>query len=168
MARYYQLLMAFENQNDAENCVPLFQDRQYTLSSGRTFSCKASQWTSNENLFWVACEPEGVSLGTEAVPWVENSGQLDEVASLLYQSLVHVKNYRCAIAGWEVADLFLPDPLSGYTDMRIKPDEFLSPGWSGLVITISMWTGLGNPASFQPYFGDYVWQPYLTLPASGW
>ncbi len=168
MARYYYLLTAFNHQTDSEKCAAFFQDKQFALASGITFSCAVKTWASNGNVFWVASEPHGVSLGAQDKPLDMDVEQLDEIANRLYAELSHVESFCCAIAGWEVADLFLPDSTKGYTDMRIDPTKFANTGWHGLVISESIWSAIGNSKLFQPFCPGYVWQPYRTLGTSGW
>lgn len=168
MARYYFLLIAFAHQADAEAGAALLRERTWRLSSGRAVHCTVRVSTTSVDHRWVYCEPQGVSLGAASAPWTESAAQLDEVAAHLYAALADVKRFECAIAGWEVADLFLPDAVSGYADLRIEPRDFMSAGWSGLVISDSLWAGLDRPATFQPFCPGYVWQPYRSLSISGW
>ena len=169
MARYYFLLIAFAQQSDAETGAALLRERTLRLSSGREVRCTVRVSTRVRPAHcWVNCEPHGVSLGAASTPWTESADQLDEVAAQLYAALTDLQRFTCAIAGWEVADLFLPDADSGYADLRVEPRDFLSEGWSGLVISNSIWAGLENPAAFQPFCPGYVWQPYRSLSISGW
>ncbi|MBI5351899.1 MAG: hypothetical protein HZB50_04605 [Chloroflexi bacterium] len=169
MARFYYLLTAFENQIHAEKCASFFHGKNFSLTSGMIFHCDSWVSSSDGNkLFWVTTEPEGVSLKSQPKHWLQNSEQLDEIAALLYQSLTHMELFSCAIVGWEVADLFLPDVTCGRSDMRIDPSSFGVPGWSGLVIAKSLVSSVENKQVFQPFCEGYVWQPYRTLSISGW
>ena len=168
MARYYFLLIAFAQSTDAEAGAALLRERTLRLSSGREVRCTVRVSTRVRPAHcWVYCEPHGVSLGAASTPWTESADQLDEVAAQLYAALADIQHFECAIAGWEVADFFLPD-VAGYADLRVEPRDFLSEGWSGLVISNSIWAGLENPAAFQPFCPGYVWQPYRSLSISGW
>ena len=169
MARYYFLLIAFAQQPDAETGATLLRERTLRLSSGREVRCTVRVSTASaDHHCWVYCEPQGVSLGAASTPWTESAAQLDEVAAQLYAALTDLQRFTCAIAGWEVADLFLPDADSGYADLRVEPRDFLSEGWSGLVISDSLWASLDRPTTFQPFCPGYVWLPYRSLSISGW
>ena len=166
MARYYFLLLAFNDPTHAETGSDVFRQQTLALVSGRTLEVKVSSWTAN-NLTWVIVEPIGVSMGVNHQPWVTSVAELDEVAQLLYQTLFRVEHFLCAIAGWEVADFFLPN-LEGYQDLRIDIASFTEPGWEGLVMTDGMYAELERPAMFQPFCPGYVWRPYRSLGISGW
>jgi hypothetical protein len=168
MARYYYLLTAFDLQPAADACAADFRDRLFTLASGASFRCSADLIRSDTGLYWLMCEPEGVNGRPGCAVWLESASQLDEVAALLYQALRGAGHFQCAIVGWEVGDLFLPDPTCGSESMCIDPAHFLSPGWDGLVLAHEIWAALGKPALFHPFHAGYVWIPYRTLSISGW
>lgn len=128
MARYYYVLAVFGKQSDAEACAALFRERMFTLTSGMSFRCTVNLSRSDNSLYWLACEPEGVNYRPGCDVWLKNAGHLDEVAALLYQVLRSAEHFLCAIAGWEVEDLFLPGPECGYEANRVEPADFLSPG----------------------------------------
>lgn len=168
MARYYYLLAVFEQQPDADACADIFRERVFPLTSGVSFCCTVYLSRSDNFLYWLVCEPQGVNGRPGSTVWVENAGQLDEIAALLYQALGGAVHFLCAIVGWEVQDLFLPDPECGYESNRVYPADFLSPGWDGLVLAEALWSGIGKPDAFQPFSSGYVWIPYKTLSVAGW
>lgn len=169
MARYYYLLIGFHDQTVAKRSETWLLEKGFSIASGVEFRCRTAIWSSDhENLFWLMIEPEGVSISSQTERWVQNSEQLDQVADALYQTLMSIEKFACAIVGWEVADLFLPDATRGYADMQIAPNAFSDAGWHGLVISESLWTAIDKNKIFQSFCDGYVWQPYRTLSVSGW
>lgn len=170
MARYYYLLVFFDEIKAAEKCASQLQQEAFFLESGEVFRCKTDIFKTNNNLFWVFCEPVGVNVTFASNPWVKDANQLDDIANRLYQALKGVRDFICALAGWEVADMFLPDGTCNYNDVRILPAEFTDgkANWDGLVISEILWDKIGRSTFYQPFCKGYVWRPYRTLSVSGW
>ena len=141
------------------------------LEAVRALPCTTDLFQSAKGLWWVLVYPEGISLNLpmSGPPRLDTTAQLDETAALLYEHLAEQRaELLAAIAGWEVAELFLPEGASGYRDLRLETAPFSQAGWDGLVIPIATWVALGEPVSFQPFRPGYVWRPYQSLGISGW
>jgi hypothetical protein len=171
MARYYYLLTIFSDEEFAKKCVSHFNQKEFSLTSGIVFKCKTDFLKTNSKLFCVFIEPDGVSISPKSGPIIKDSSQLDEVAYHLYESLKNISGFSCAIVGWEVADMFIPDIRCGYEDIFILPNEFNISNkewWNGLVISEVLWEAINNNSLYEQFCAGYVWRPYKTLSISGW
>ncbi len=169
MARYYYLLMAFSERDAAIAAECSFAQLQLPLAGLGQLACVTNTWPTYEDIWLVSAHPIGVSLGVAGdSPQITSTDQLDEIAKQLYRQLRQVEGYISAIAGWEVAELFMIDAHSSYRDLHFTPEVFAGTGWNGLVIQETMWTSMNAPVEFEPFKRGYVWRPYRTLGVSGW
>ena len=171
MARFYYLLTIFSDEEIANKCVSHFNQKELSLASGMVLKCKTNILKTNSNLYCIFIEPDGVSVTSKSSPIIKDSSQLDEIAYHMYESLKNISGFSCAIAGWEVADMFIPDVHGGYEDMLILPNEFDVSNmewWNGLVISEDLWESINKNSLYESFCAGYVWRPYKTLSISGW
>ena len=48
----------------------------------------------------------------------------------------------------------------GLSEMVLRPERFVEPGWDGIVIQEATAAKLGNDTLFQYFASGYVWRPY--------
>ena len=169
MARHYYLLMAFSEHDAAMAAERSFAQLQLTLVDLGLLACITNTWQTNEGIWLFSVHPTGVSLGVaNDPPRLTSTDQLDEVARQLYQQLRQVEGYICAVAGWEVAELFMIEAHSSYQDLHFGPEVFAKTGWDGLVMQETMWTRMDTPAEFEPFAPGYVWRPHQAPGIFGW
>lgn len=170
MARYFYLFSIFHNEIDANQGVSFFDRLEISLTSGWNIRCRTGLIKTRSQLYCVFAEPEGVSFAPKTGIFITDQTQLDEIANQLYESLKELNGFSCAIAGWEVAELFLPSATSGYEDIEIDVEQFgIDEKYlKGLVISTDLWQVIDHNNSYLPFCEGYVWRPYQTLSLSGW
>lgn len=168
MARYFSLLLVYNQFEQAASCADRLSDLKLQIDNGLVLPCLVQQWTTAGGQHWVNCLPQGVSLGTSPAPLLQDASQLDEAARQLYLALAGAGLFLAAMVGWELPDLFLPDPEAGMDDLQLQPAMLSGPGWSGLVLAEALWRTAGSDPLFVPFSPGYLWQPYQHLSISGW
>lgn len=160
MARYYYLVAAFPDNARAETFLGAFRLGPLFLQDGLILPCQTVIHQSRAGLHWAYVTPQGTSLGTSSLPRLQNQSQLDALATLLYQRLALQTGYVCAMVGWEPGDKFIESVDGGLSEMVLRPERFVEPGWDGIVIQEATAAKLGNDTLFQYFASGYVWRPY--------
>lgn len=161
MACHYYLLIAFSDPDAAMAAEQSFAQLPLPLVEPGRHAYVSTIWQTNDKNWVLSVHPAGVSLGVaNDPPRLTSADQLDKIAQQLYQQLRQVEDYMCAVAGWEVAELFMPNGHSSYRDLQFRPEVLAETGWDGLVIQETMWMRMGTPAAFEPFAPGHVWRPY--------
>jgi hypothetical protein len=166
MARWYSMMVAFAGESPAELGERAFAGLRVALDFAELPPCRTWRTQGADGAWWVYAVPPGVSLGTADVPLLTAPAQLDEVAEQLYARLRDVEGFRCALAGWEVEDLFRP--LPGSSDVLVEEPLARGGECPGLVVSEGLWRRHGASVRFESFAPGYVWQPYVTPGISGW
>ena len=130
---------------DADMLVRHFRDLVLSLSHGVMVAVDVSRTEDG----WVIVSPQGLS--HSGIQSDSDARDMSRAGDGLIQHLRTVKGYRYALLGVDSA---------GFIDYCDIDKHYAGDGFSGLIVSDSIWTQLGKPKTYRRFVPGYHWQPY--------
>ena len=145
------------NKQDAELMLLHFSQLSFQLLTETICEFNLSLWQDGSQNWW--CEMHPKNLTNSGVRTVKDAVELSEVGLRLYHRLLTAPNFRIALIGFDVGDMWSISELRNY--INHFHDGSKSLRFRGLVLRKNVWEELGMPEAFWSRFKvGYIWQSY--------